>query len=177
MPPGWKATEKTLEAASASSQNGKIAVEVHPGEDEGPKLLIMVEGIGMGVAPEDFFQVGDRYVASLLPEHKNISVEDATDQVEANRRILTNDRIGHCLSKRQWGRGRGTGQVRATTYTGKSPAGKKMKMRLYSAGGTSLACNYIYTAPAENFDAFLPDIEEILGSLSLNLYSPSFAPR
>ena len=49
------------------------------------------------------------------------------------------------------------------------------EVRIYTAGGSNLACNYVYSAAPDRFDASIGSVEDMLKSMTIEFLGPMFS--
>ncbi len=172
LPPGWAAQVVTADPASGSRESGRVVVELTPRRkplaDRYEKLRLVLEGVEIRnvFSLPGFLDTARVYLAAELPNPEKIRTPKTVAMP------VSNDGSGYCNMWRKVRRGVSTDKVYVSTYAGKDTNGQDRKVRVYTAGGFTLACNIIYTADPKTFDASQERIGAILKSLSIRIEMP-----
>ena len=170
LSPGWAGRVLTAEPASGSAALGRVVVEVTPSRKLPPgryeKLTLVLQGIPLAKASSlaGFLDTGKAHLASALANAKKIETPKAVVMPGASR---------FCYLHRKVKGGVSTGKVYVATYAGKDRDGQDRKVRIFTAGGFTMACNIIYAADPKTFDASRERIGAILNSLRIEIESPA----
>ena len=163
LPPGWAARVVAAEPASRSSERGRVVVEVTPSRKSlagrYQKLTFVLQGLSL---PKAFTRAGflgtaKAHVASALPNPRRI---------ETPKGIVLPGGHGFWNTLRPGERrDTETGRFDVGTYAGKDRNGRDRKVRIYTVGRASMACNIIYAADPKTFD----DQQESIGAIVKSL--------
>lgn len=166
-PPGWQAKVTTSRAAGPSSEKGLCVIEVtmpfEVKKDQAvARLMIVMEGLPVGPLDKgDFLKTLDPRVNALLPEPKLLSTKEirfpATEHLARTRGRRTTP----------------TGKTVVRTYSGQDAYGRTLKVRAHTAGGLTVACHIILVTDADSYEKILPQVDNALGVLRINLQLPS----
>lgn len=177
LPPGWQAEELELRHATADNERGKLVIAFYteapdpfPGEPY-QALFVIVEGLEY--APHDAAD----YLATA-GTHLDDFLTERTPQITPGTATLPDQQEGSpdgfCLSKVKTRHSDGSGVLQVSEYEGKNADGRHLKLRIYTGGGVTQACNIIYVADPALYDAEQDQIDAIVKSLEVVTFDPNF---
>jgi hypothetical protein len=175
LPPGWAARVADARHATGSAGQGRVAVELTrrrkspAGRYE--KLTLVLQGIPIPKAftRAGFLDTAKAHLAEALANPNKIETPKAVAMPGGGSRF--------CYMHRKVRRGESTGKVYVGTYAGKDRDGQDRKVRVYTAGGFTMACNVIYAADPRTFEESQERIGAILRSLRVEVESPVLGVR
>ena len=171
----WIATEAEIETADKFGTLGRIIVDIAPYEQEASekvpqKLTLIVEGMPEGkTAKKDFQEKGKEVIRGIMAEKELLTYEDTAAM------FTEFGGFEHCMSRYDKKPRDSSKGIHTYTYLGKNTAGQNVKVRIYTAGGSNLACNYVYSAAPDRFDASIGSVEDMLKSMTIEFLGPMFS--
>ncbi len=127
-----------------------------------PRITIAMEGLPIGsLNKSNFLATLDPHLKSILPNHKLLSTKEI---YFSGMGLLP-------MSRSRWSEP--TKKTVVRTYSGQDPYGRELKIRAYTAGGMTMACNIILVADAKSYEQTLSVVEEVLNLVRIRLRSPS----
>ena len=173
MPPGWQAEEvEVVRVASGGAEAGRMIVDFFPpGASDEASFTVQLDGMpyNRSLSAAEFLATRDPIVASMADDAREVETATDVGMPDAERRrpdysYATQD--GFCLSESSTRRFHQTEGVKVKSYAGKDAlTGKDTKLRIYTAGGVTLACNLIFRAPPDDFDRLAPQVGEMVRSI------------
>ena len=175
LPPGWSARKVAVRHAGRSSERGRMVIDMAPPKPARPggrqKLTVAFEGLRVGaLQPADFLATAKAHVAAVLTKARKI---ETPKSAQWSGQIG----FGFCLMRKRMRRGAGTGKIHVATYLGEDKNGRARKLRIYTAGGLTMACNVIYAADPKTFDASWERVYGMISSLKTFPASPVLSVR
>lgn len=164
VPAAWKATEEQIKAGPGQEQGRYVARFVGPTEGDARAPLFMASFIGLEVGPRskpDFIATGDALVASFIGDDREL-VERKEIDLDATRQLARSG--GRYVQP--------TGQTVLSIWEGTTiDSGARLRVAVYTAGGLTVAANFLYVADASAFDATRPTIDTMLETMRVGFRS------
>ncbi len=166
MPPRWQAEEvEVVTAGAGGAKAGRMILDFYPregSEDVGVTLQMDGTAYRERLSAEGFLATRDPVLASMANDLREVETEAGV--------AVPNDYQwrGFCLSQRKTRRFKKSGPVEVKTFDGKDAfSGEDVRLRVYTAGGVTLACNVIFKAPPDEFARLAPQVDRMLRSLKV----------
>ncbi|MDJ0895765.1 MAG: hypothetical protein QNJ92_11545 [Alphaproteobacteria bacterium] len=178
LPPGWIAEEAEIRSATDENERGRIVLVFYEDTPTDPSdhyeaLFVVVEGLPFSaLSRSDYLATAPGYISAFLEEHTEIAMPGS---VALPAQQSSPD--GFCLSKVRTRHSRGTGDLQVKTFAGTDEDGRSLKLRIYTGGGMTQACNIIYVADPEIFDDAQDRVDAMVRSLNLIEIGPSLGLR
>lgn len=166
LPASWHASEEQVEAGANREMGRYLARFVEPVKGDIPGVSFLAVLVGLEPVPHtkaDFIATGDSLVASILGDDRKLVSREEIDLAP----------LFH-LARLAPPRGESTGRTVISTWEGTgAESGRPFRVAVYTAGGLTVAANFLYAAEVQRFEAVRPTIDEMLTSMSVGVYSPS----
>lgn len=171
VPPGWDVEEiELVQGGLGGAAAGRFVVDLIPEDSfEETAFTIVLDGKAYDerLNAAQFIATRDPLVASLANDILEIDTEIDAGMPEPERQGsgIYPLQDGFCLSESRTRRFRQTDGVAVKSYRGKDVlTGEDTRLRVYTAGGVTLACNMIFRAPPDRFNQLLPTVDRIVRS-------------